>query len=60
MFPDILMLGIEIRVKVSDYAMDRILALRHENPGKYQNIACIRSNAMKYIPNYFHKAQVLI
>lgn len=59
MFPDTLMLGMEIRVKVSDYVMDRIAALRKQNPGQYQNIACIRSNAMKLLPNFFFKGQVL-
>ncbi|KAL3859032.1 hypothetical protein ACJMK2_009270 [Sinanodonta woodiana] len=58
LFPDTLMLGIEIRVKVSDYVKDRIQALRAQDPGKYQNIACIRSNAMKYLPNFFKKGQL--
>uniref|UniRef100_A0A224XWQ9 tRNA (guanine-N(7)-)-methyltransferase n=1 Tax=Panstrongylus lignarius TaxID=156445 RepID=A0A224XWQ9_9HEMI len=58
MFPETFMLGIEIRVKVSDYVMDRIKALRTQNPGAYGNIACIRSNAMKYLPNYFNKGQL--
>ncbi|GLV44504.1 uncharacterized protein CBL_10309 [Carabus blaptoides fortunei] len=58
MFPDKLMLGMEIRVKVSDYVMDKIAALRSQNPGQYQNIACLRSNAMKYLPNYFKKGQL--
>ncbi|BES95635.1 tRNA (guanine-N(7)-)-methyltransferase [Nesidiocoris tenuis] len=58
MFPDTLMLGMEIRVKVSDYVMDRIKALRDQNEGQYGNIACIRSNAMKYLPNYFYKGQL--
>lgn len=59
MFPDTLMVGMEIRVKVSDYVMDKITALRAQNPGQYQNIACIRTNAMKYLPNYFQKGQVI-
>lgn len=59
MFPDNLILGMEIRVKVSDYVTDRIAALRLHEPGRYQNIACLRSNAMKYLPNYFHKGQVI-
>ncbi|XP_078036145.1 tRNA (guanine-N(7)-)-methyltransferase [Augochlora pura] len=58
MFPDNLILGMEIRVKVSDYVTDRIAALRSQNPGKYQNIACLRTNAMKYLPNYFYKGQL--
>uniref|UniRef100_A0A1Y1K433 tRNA (guanine-N(7)-)-methyltransferase n=1 Tax=Photinus pyralis TaxID=7054 RepID=A0A1Y1K433_PHOPY len=58
MFPTTLMLGMEIRVKVSDYVMDRISALREQHPGEYQNIACLRTNAMKYLPNYFKKGQL--
>lgn len=58
LFPNTLMLGLEIRVKVSDYVRDRIQALRASHPGQYQNIACIRSNAMKHLPNFFHKGQL--
>lgn len=58
MFPNSLILGIEIRVKVSDYVINRIAALRENNPSHYQNIACIRTNAMKYLPNYFKKGQL--
>uniref|UniRef100_A0A7G3AP57 tRNA (guanine-N(7)-)-methyltransferase n=1 Tax=Lutzomyia longipalpis TaxID=7200 RepID=A0A7G3AP57_LUTLO len=57
-YPDKFSLGMEIRVKVSDYVMDKIKALRGNNPGTYENVACIRTNAMKYLPNYFHKAQL--
>lgn len=52
------MLGMEIRVKVSKYVQDRITALRKLNVGQYNNIACIRSNAMKYLPNFFCRGQV--
>ncbi|KAE8745837.1 hypothetical protein FOCC_FOCC007356 [Frankliniella occidentalis] len=58
MFPESLMVGMEIRVKVSDYVMDRIAALRTQHPGQYQNIACLRTNAMKYLPNFFEKGQL--
>lgn len=58
MFPDNLMLGLEIRVKVSDYVNDRIKALQIQNPDQYKNIAVLRTNAMKYLPNFFHKGQV--
>lgn len=58
LFPDKLILGMEIRVKVSDYVQDRIRSLRASNPGSYENIACLRSNAMKYLPNFFFKGQV--
>ena len=50
MYPDTLMLGMEIRVKVSDYVHDRIVALRKANPGQYDNISVIRTNAMKWVP----------
>ncbi|XP_063974626.1 tRNA (guanine-N(7)-)-methyltransferase [Diachasmimorpha longicaudata] len=58
MFPKTLILGMEIRLKVSDYVMDRIAALRSQYPGEYNNIACLRTNAMKYLPNYFRKGQL--
>jgi len=58
MFPDTLMVGMEIRLKVSDYVSDRVTALRKAHPGQYQNIHVIRTNAMKYLPNYFHKGQL--
>ena len=58
MFPDKNILGMEIRVKVSDYVRDRIVALRTQNPGQYENIACLRGNAMKYLPNFFVKGQL--
>ena len=58
LYPEIFMLGLEIRVKVSDYVQDRIQALQQNNPGQYTNIAILRSNAMKYLPNMFHKGQL--
>ncbi|KAL7029597.1 hypothetical protein ACKWTF_006292 [Chironomus riparius] len=57
-YPDKISIGMEIRVKVSDYVKDRIETLRIIHPGKYQNVACLRSNSMKYMVNYFHKAQL--
>ncbi|KAI9674679.1 MAG: tRNA (guanine-N(7)-)-methyltransferase (tRNA(m7G46)-methyltransferase) [Caeruleum heppii] len=58
--PDSLLLGMEIRVQVTEYVQDRILALRnqHASEGLYQNIACIRANSMKFLPNFFRKAQL--
>ncbi|KAK0146013.1 tRNA (guanine-N(7)-)-methyltransferase [Merluccius polli] len=58
LFPDKLILGLEIRVKVSDYVQDRIRSLRASEQGGYQNVACLRSNAMKYLPNFFAKGQL--
>lgn len=48
----------EIRVKVSDYVQDRIESLRALHPGQYDNVACIRTNSMKYLANYFRKGQL--
>uniref|UniRef100_A0A2P2HWG0 tRNA (guanine-N(7)-)-methyltransferase n=1 Tax=Hirondellea gigas TaxID=1518452 RepID=A0A2P2HWG0_9CRUS len=58
MFPSCRMLGLEIRVKVADFVTDKIIGLREQHPGQYQNIACIRTNAMKYLPNFFTKGQL--
>jgi hypothetical protein len=61
LYPTKLSLGMEIRVKVCDYVQDRIKALRiqHQAENKFNNIACLRSNAMKYLPNFFKKGQVI-
>ncbi|KAI3657826.1 hypothetical protein MP638_001664 [Amoeboaphelidium occidentale] len=58
LYPDTLMLGMEIRKKVTEYVEQRIEALRQLNPGKYQNISVIRANAMKFLPNFFEKGQL--
>lgn len=57
-FPDVLSLGMEIRVQVTQYVQDRIEALRQQNEGQYNNVAVLRGNAMKFIPNFFKKAQL--
>ncbi|XP_050226476.1 tRNA (guanine-N(7)-)-methyltransferase [Mercurialis annua] len=58
LFPETLMIGMELRDKVTEYVKERILALRVTNPGRYQNISVVRTNSMKYIPNYFEKGQL--
>jgi tRNA (guanine-N7-)-methyltransferase len=58
LYPETLMMGMEIRVKVEDYVHKRIVALREQHPGKYQNTSIIRMNAMKFLPNFFEKGQV--
>jgi len=58
MFTDSIILGMEIRVKVSQYVIERIKALRANQPNCYDNIACIRTNAIKYLPNFFKKGQI--
>ncbi|KAG8076179.1 hypothetical protein GUJ93_ZPchr0006g46241 [Zizania palustris] len=59
LFPDTLMIGMELRDKVTEYVKERILALRASNSGMYDNISVVRTNSMKYIPNYFRRAQLL-
>ncbi|KAF8904996.1 putative methyltransferase [Gymnopilus junonius] len=58
LFPDTLMLGMEIRVQVSQYVQDRISALRvtsQPDTAPFQNVSVVRANAMKFLPNYFAK-----
>lgn len=59
-FPDKLILGMEIRVQVTNYVEDRIIALReqHAKSQQYRNIAVLRGNAMKFLPNFFEKSQL--
>ena len=62
LYPEQLMLGIEIRTKVADFVCERIASLRdstkREGNAQYKNAACVLSNAMKFLPNYFKKSQV--
>ncbi|KAI9026863.1 guanine-N(7)--methyltransferase-like protein [Hyaloraphidium curvatum] len=62
LFPDTLMLGMEIRHKVCAYVDQRIKALRakakEEGGQAYENIAVVRGNAMKYMANFFEKGQL--
>lgn len=51
-------LGLEIRTKVTEYVRLRILAHRKEHPNLYQNCSVLRTNAMKYLPNFFNKASI--
>ncbi len=59
-YPESLILGMEIRVQVSQYVEDRLLALRENSKvkGEYQNAAVIRANAMKFLPNFFKRGQL--
>ncbi len=51
--PNKLILGLEIRAKVTEYVRLRILALRKEHPGQYENCSVLRSNTMKLMPHFF-------
>ena len=59
--PDTLILGMEIRSQVTEFVQDRIRALRAQDAAgekRYQNIACLRANTMKFLPNFFRKGQL--
>ncbi|KAF1911680.1 putative methyltransferase-domain-containing protein [Ampelomyces quisqualis] len=59
-FPDTLIVGMEIRISVTEYVQEKARALRIQNASTnaYQNVSCIRANTMKFLPNFFHKAQL--
>lgn len=56
--PNNTILGLEIRAKVTEYVRLRIVAKRKEHPGRYQNCSVMRTNAMKYLPNFFGKGSL--
>lgn len=58
--PETLLLGLEIRTSVTEFVQEKIKALRSQNSdtGLYNNVSCIRANTMKFLPNFFHKAQL--
>lgn len=58
MLPDELVLGLEIRAKVTEYVRLRIVALRQEHSGQYENASVMRTNSMKFLPNFFPKASL--
>ncbi|KAF9000762.1 putative methyltransferase [Cyathus striatus] len=74
LFPNTLILGLEIRVQVTQYVQDRIAALRvaaaaaptlsssssSPSPASahYRNVSVVRANAMKFLPNYFSKGSL--
>mmetsp|Transcript_10509 Transcript_10509/g.29899 ORF Transcript_10509/g.29899 Transcript_10509/m.29899 type:complete len:257 (+) Transcript_10509:69-839(+) len=57
LFPDKLIVGMELRDKVSEYVRERIDNLRTKGDD-YHNISCLRTNAQKFLPNYFRKGQL--
>ena len=55
-YPDVGIVGLEIRVKVTEYVRQRIDALRIQ--GTCKNATVLRANAMKFLPNFFKKGQL--
>lgn len=60
LYPEKLVLGLEIRVKIVEYVKLKIEALRKEanDMVSFQNASCFRTNCQRYLPNYFQKGQV--
>jgi tRNA (guanine-N7-)-methyltransferase len=67
MFPEKLILGLEIRPRVVDSVRSRIVKLRAtatqlthatQQNGSYQNVSVMRINIMKQAPNVFRKGQL--
>jgi tRNA (guanine-N7-)-methyltransferase len=52
-----MIIAMEIRDKVVEYVEQRIEKLQETN--EYLNISVIKTNAMKYLPNFFKKGQVI-
>ena len=57
-FPRHFAIGLEIRDKVSQYVKERCKALCQHHKGVYDKISCIRTNSMKFLPNFFRKGQL--
>eukprot|EP01104_Vermistella_antarctica_P000681 TRINITY_DN10815_c0_g1_i1.p1 TRINITY_DN10815_c0_g1~~TRINITY_DN10815_c0_g1_i1.p1 ORF type:complete len:336 (-),score=67.13 TRINITY_DN10815_c0_g1_i1:10-1017(-) len=57
LFPDVLVLAMEIRGKAVEYVKERINKERIQNDALH-NVAVLQTNAMKYLPNFFVKGQL--
>lgn len=58
-FPEELILGMEIRDKVTNFVVQKINSCRINSGYKdYMNIAVVRTNTMKTLHNYFKKESV--
>jgi tRNA (guanine-N7-)-methyltransferase len=58
LLPDQAILGMEIRAKVTEYVRLRIVAARTEDKGQFQNASVLRTNSMKFLPNFFGRASL--
>ena len=66
--PETLLLGLEIRTSVTEYVQEKAKAMRAQasqqqsgdaaDSHHYKNVSCIRANTMKFLPNFFVKAQL--
>jgi len=58
MLPREVVLGMEIRAKVTEFVRLRIVNARRDCPGRYRNASVLRTNSMKFTPNFFEKASI--
>ncbi|OAG29672.1 tRNA (guanine-N7-)-methyltransferase [Nematocida displodere] len=56
-YPAERILGMEIRKKLVEYVRLKI-KYRQETTEKYQNVSVVRTNSMKFLPNYIEKGAV--
>jgi tRNA (guanine-N7-)-methyltransferase len=57
LLPDQVILGLEIRVKVTEYVRLRIAHARQQED-THHNCSVLRTNSMKVLPNYFAQASI--
>lgn len=52
----------EIRTSVTEFVQAKVKALRTQHaetqPEAFQNVACLRANTMKFLPNFFTRGQL--
>ncbi|GAB5030919.1 trna (guanine-n)-methyltransferase [Nannochloropsis oceanica] len=58
LFPEKVVLALEIRAKVCEFVRLRIQEMRKESPPRAENANVLKTNAMKYLPHFFHKGQL--
>lgn len=57
LLPNQVILGMEIRAKVTEYVRLRIMAERQQND-THHNASVMRTNSMKFLPNYFPRGSL--
>ena len=58
MFPDKLILGMEIRDKLCNFVAEKIRGHRINKPGEFNNIAVVRTNTMRHLCQYFPRSSL--
>jgi tRNA (guanine-N7-)-methyltransferase len=58
LFPDRLILGMEIRDKLVNFVSEKIRGYRIQSPGQYDHISVVRTNTMRHLCQYFPKGSL--